>query len=80
MRNEKVLLGQEGGSSCEALPTPSSLMIYLQRVIDSHSFHFMAQTPDHKSFTSPTTETVPGLERLPHKGPHSSFLHPVTEM
>ena len=34
MRNEKVLLGQEGGSSCEVLPTRSSLMIYLQRVID----------------------------------------------
>lgn len=53
---------------------------YREDSLTSYSFHFMAQTPDHKSFTSPTTETLPGPESFTHKGPHSSFLHSVTEM
>lgn len=69
---EGAILKTHPQASDNAACTGDSLM--------SYSFHWMAQTPDHKSFTSPTAETLPGPESLPHKGPHSSFLHSVTEM
>lgn len=80
MRNEKMLGEYKGGSSCEPCPQGPRESTYRVGSLAAHSFHVMAQMPGHKSFTSPTTEALPGPENLSHKGPHSSFLHSVPEM
>ena len=63
--------GRKEGAVVKSYPPGPPWRSTYRESLTSHSFHFMAQTPDHKSFTSSTTETVPGPERLPHKGPHS---------
>lgn len=80
MHNEKwkgTAYRKEGAVVKSWLHYRSLLDDLLQRVIDHILSTFMAQTPDHKSFTSSTTlRLCQAWKRLPHKGPHSSFPSP----
>jgi hypothetical protein len=68
MRNEKELWRYRGGRSSEVLQALDKYT-YREDSLTADFFHFMTQTPNHMFFTSPTTETLPGPECLPNKGP-----------
>lgn len=57
------------GATLKTYPQVLDTATYREDSLTSYSFHFMAQTSDHKPFPLPTTETLPDPESFPTQAP-----------
>lgn len=76
---ERCYWGTGQGAVLKTQPQGPGSSTYREDSLTWHSFHFMAQTPDHRLYL--TNHRVFARPRKPSpQRPHSSFLHSVTEM